>query len=75
VKAKQITESRAQRIARGHPCIRCGEYSFKKLSVSAAADAHRGELGEVWHVVRVCGVCGVQQEMGLDGRGDIVYEG
>jgi len=55
--------------------VRCGEYSFKKVSVKRASEAHLAALNEVWHAVRVCGVCGTQQEMGIDGEGDIVYEG
>lgn len=72
---KQITLARARHIARSHACIRCGEYSFTKVMVKPASDAHRQELGEAWHAVRVCGVCRTQQEMGIDAEGDIVYEG
>ncbi len=70
-----ITQSRAERIARGHPCANCGEYSFKKLKVTRASNAHQRELGEFWHVTKVCGVCGTQDELGLDIEGEIVYGG
>lgn len=70
-----ITQSRAERIAHGHPCPKCGEYSFKKLKVTRASNAHQQELGEFWHVTKVCGVCGTQDELGLDIEGEIVYGG
>ena len=70
-----INQNRAERIVRSHPCPSCGEYSFKKLRVSRASKAHQKELGEAWHVVRVCGVCGFHDEIGLDAEGDIVYGG
>lgn len=70
-----ITQSRAERFARGHPCPNCGEYSFKKLKVARASKAHQKALGEFWHVVRTCGVCGAHDELGLDAEGDIVYGG
>lgn len=70
-----ITQSRAERIARGHPCSQCGEYSFKKLKVTRSSRAHQKALGEVWHIVRVCGVCGSHDEMALDEEGETVYGG
>lgn len=72
---KAITESRAQHIARSHPCVNCGEFSFKKLSVKPASESLRKELGTAWQAVRVCGICGTRQELGLDAEGDVVYEG
>jgi transcription elongation factor Elf1 len=75
VTRRSITQARAQHIARSHPCVRCGEFSFKKVSVKRASEAHRTELGVAWQAVRVCGVCDTQQEMGLDSEGDVVYEG
>ena len=69
-----IDQTRAERIARSHPCGRCLEYSFKKLVVRPAPVSHRSELGAVWTVNRVCGVCGLQSELALDAEGDIVYE-
>jgi hypothetical protein len=70
-----ITKERAERIARSHACAHCLEYSFKKLSVRAASAAERAELKTVWRVRRVCGVCGLEQEIGLDAEGDVVYAG
>ncbi len=71
----KITRERAERIARSHACERCGEYSYKKMAVKPATDAHYKEFNEVWHAVKVCGVCGLHQEMGIDADGDIVYVG
>ena len=73
--AKSITRQRAELIARGHACVRCKEYSYKKLSVKPSSIEHREEFGEVWHVVAVCGICGLQQELGIDDDGDILYAG
>jgi transcription elongation factor Elf1 len=70
-----ITRERAERIARAHACEKCGEYTYKKLVVKAAADAVREELKAIWVATMVCGVCGLQQELGLDDDGDIVFVG
>lgn len=70
---KVITRERAERIARAHACEHCQEYSFKKLVVKPASDAHKAEFNEVWHALKVCGVCGLQQELGIDADGDVVY--
>ncbi|HEU4643752.1 MAG TPA: hypothetical protein VFS44_14945 [Gemmatimonadaceae bacterium] len=69
----KITRERAERIARAHACENCGEYSYKKLTVKPASSEHRKELDEAWHAVKVCGVCGMQQELGIDEEGEIVY--
>jgi hypothetical protein len=69
----KISQERAERIARGHACDHCGEYSFKKIKVKPATEAHRKALGELWHVIKLCGVCGMHQEVGIDDDGDIVY--
>jgi transcription elongation factor Elf1 len=69
----EITQERAERIARSHACEQCGEYSYKKLSVKPASASHRAEFNEVWHATLLCGVCGLFQEMGIDTEGDIVY--
>ncbi|NUQ19746.1 MAG: hypothetical protein HOQ09_02185 [Gemmatimonadaceae bacterium] len=69
-----ITRERAERIVRAHACERCGEYSYKKLVVKPANEAQR-EVGATWHAVKICGVCGLEQELGLDAEGDIVYLG
>lgn len=68
-----ISQERAERIARGHACDHCGEYSFKTLRVKPASDSNREALGEVWHVMKICGVCGMHHEIGIDAEGDIVY--
>lgn len=68
-----ISQERAERIARGHACEHCGEYSFKTLKVKPASDSNREALGEVWHVTKVCGVCGMHHEIGIDAEGDLVY--
>jgi transcription elongation factor Elf1 len=68
-----ISRDRAERIAKAHACVRCGEYSYKRLVVKPASDALRAEFGELWHAVLVCGVCGVQQEIGIDDDGDVLY--
>lgn len=73
--ANGITQQRAERIARGHACVRCNEYSYKKLTVRPASAEHRAELGVAWQVEAVCGVCGTHQELGIDDEGDIVYAG
>ena len=70
---KEITQERAERIARGHHCDHCGEYNFKKLKVKRASVATNKALGEVWHVTTTCGVCGMQNEIGIDAEGDMIY--
>ena len=71
----EITRERAERIARAHACERCGEYSYKKLTVKPASREHREEFGEAWHAAKVCGVCGLHQELGIDAEGEIGYVG
>lgn len=71
--AKGITRERAERIARAHACEHCQEYSYKKLVVKPSTAAHKAEFNETWHAVKICGVCGLQQEMGIDAEGDIIY--
>ena len=68
-----ISRERAERIARAHACARCGEYSYKRIAVKPAVEALSEELGEEWHVSMVCGVCGLQQELGIDADGDVLY--
>lgn len=72
---RRITRERAERIARAHPCDRCKEYTYKKLSVKPAGAPHRAELGVAWQVEAVCGVCGLHQEIGIDDQGNVVYAG
>lgn len=69
----KITRERAERIAKAHACENCGEYSYKKLTVKPASRGLQEEFNEAWHAVKVCGVCGMQQEMGIDEEGEIVY--
>lgn len=69
----KITRERAERIAKAHACENCGEYSYKKLTVKVASPGLQEEFNEAWHAVKVCGVCGMQQEMGIDEEGEIVY--
>jgi transcription elongation factor Elf1 len=69
----KITRERAERIARSHACEHCQEYSYKKLTVQPASAAHRKEFKEAWHVVAICGVCGLEQELGIDDQGEIIY--
>ena len=68
-----ISEARALMIARSHHCVRCQEYSYKRVSVKPASEQLREELGEVWHAQLLCGVCGLHQELGIDGEGDVLY--
>jgi transcription elongation factor Elf1 len=68
-----ITRERAERIARGHACENCGEYTYKKLVVKPAPQSVRDELQAVWIATKTCGVCGLQQELGIDEDGDIVF--
>jgi hypothetical protein len=70
-----IARARAERIARAHACVRCREYSYKRLVVTPASAALREALGEVWHAALVCGVCGTHQELGIASDGDVVYVG
>jgi transcription elongation factor Elf1 len=70
-----IPEEKAVRIAKGHACPACGEYSYKKVVVRRASDAHAAELGAHWHAALVCGVCGAHVELGIAADGDVVYAG
>lgn len=68
-----ITRERAERIARAHACENCGEYTYKKLVVKAASESIRDELQAIWIATKICGVCGLQQELGIDEDGDVVF--
>ena len=68
-----ISSDRATRIAKAHACEHCGEYSYKKLVVKPVAEKDRSANNEAWRAVKTCGVCGLQQELGLDSEGEIVY--
>lgn len=71
--AQPISHDRAVRIARAHSCTNCLEYSFKKLTVAPAPASHKAELRTLWIVTRTCGVCGLEEEIGIDRNGEIVY--
>lgn len=70
-----ITRERAERIAKAHACVVCGEYSYKSVKVKPAPESHREALKVTWQAKKVCGVCGTEQELGIDDDGDIVYVG
>ena len=71
----RITRERAERIAKAHACERCGEYSYKKVTVTPASKAQQQELKVTWQALKICGVCGAQQELGIAADGDIIYVG
>lgn len=68
-----ITKDRAERIARGHACENCGEYTIKKLKVVEATPSVKEALKAIWVAKKTCGVCGMEQEVGMDDDGDIVF--
>ncbi|HET9426408.1 MAG TPA: hypothetical protein VFO55_13645 [Gemmatimonadaceae bacterium] len=68
-----VTKERAERIARGHACENCGEYTIKKLKVVRAPEAITEELKVVWIVKKTCGVCDMEQELGIEADGDIAF--
>jgi hypothetical protein len=68
-----ISQERAERIARAHACVSCREYSYRRVVVRPASEALRREFDERWHATLICGVCGLQQELGIDSEGDVVY--
>ena len=68
-----VSKERAERIAKGHACENCGEYTIKKLKVVAASAGITDELKAVWIATKTCGVCGMEQEVGIDEDGDIVF--
>ena len=70
-----ITRERAERIVRAHACVRCQEYSYKKIIVRPETGAVRDEMHVAWRAMLVCGVCGTHQELGIDDEGDVVYVG
>lgn len=69
----KITRERAERIAKAHACERCGEYSYKKVSVKPASKSQQDSLKISWQAIKVCGVCGAEQELGIAADGEIVY--
>jgi transcription elongation factor Elf1 len=71
----KISKERAERIAKSHACVKCGEYSYKRVTVKPAAKRLEESLGVVWSTEQVCGVCDSHLELGIDEDGTIVYEG
>ena len=69
----KITQAMAVRMARAHGCVRCGEYSFKKVKVVEATAEATAQFKEAWHALLRCGVCGAETELGLDDEGDVLY--
>ncbi|MBI3791140.1 MAG: hypothetical protein HY275_09715 [Gemmatimonadetes bacterium] len=69
----RITAEIAERIARAHGCVRCGERNYKRVKVSPANLAASEEFHESWHVMLRCGVCAAESELGLDDEGDVLY--
>ncbi len=69
----ELSRSRAELIARSHACVRCKEYSYRKVAVRRASEAHVSELGVRWEATLICGVCGLEQLLGIDDEGDIAY--
>jgi hypothetical protein len=68
-----VSKERAERIAKGHACENCGEYTIKKLKVTEAPKSITEALKAVWVAKKTCGVCGMEQEVGIDEDGDIVF--
>jgi transcription elongation factor Elf1 len=71
----KISKERAERIAKSHACTKCGEYSYKRVSVKPASKGLEESLSVVWSTEQICGVCGSHLELGIDDEGAIVYEG
>ena len=69
----KITQAMAVRMARAHGCVRCGEYSFKRVKVVEATVDAATQFKEAWHALLRCGVCGAETELGLDDEGDVLY--
>jgi transcription elongation factor Elf1 len=70
---KRITRERAERIAKAHACEKCGEYTYKRVSVKPATKRQQDDLGIAWLAEKICGVCDSHHEMGINDQGDIVY--
>ncbi len=70
-----ISLERAERIARSHACEGCREYSYRRISVKPSTESLREALGVEWSALLKCGVCGLEQELGIDGAGEVVYVG
>jgi hypothetical protein len=71
----KLSKERAERIAKGHACSHCKEYTYRRLTVTAATAAITEELGAVWIATKTCGVCEYKEEIGIAEDGDVVYAG
>jgi transcription elongation factor Elf1 len=71
----KISRERAERIAKAHACVKCGEYSYKRVSVKPASPRLQESLGIAWSTQQVCGVCDANFELGIDDEGTVVYDG
>lgn len=71
----KISKERAERIAKSHACVKCGEYSYKRVSVKPASERLQESLGVMWSTNQVCGVCDAHFELGIDDEGTVVYDG
>ena len=67
-----IDRDRAIRIAKAQACGRCGEYSYKKVSVKPATSHLQESLGVEWSAELVCGVCDAHLELGINADGEVV---
>ncbi len=70
-----IPQERAERIARAHACLGCQEYSYRKVAVKTGSASLRESLSVEWVATMTCGVCKLVFELGIDGEGEVVYEG
>jgi hypothetical protein len=68
-----IDRDRAVRIAKAQACGRCGEYSYKRVSVKPAPQRLQESLGISWSAEMVCGVCDAHLEVGINEEGEVVY--
>lgn len=71
----KLTKDRAERIARGHACSHCQEYTYRRITVRVAPAAIRDELAVVWIATKTCGVCQHREEIGIADDGEVVYSG
>ncbi len=70
-----ISQERAERIARSHACEGCREYSWRKVAVKPSTTSLQEALGVMWSATLLCGVCGLEQELGIDAEGEVVFVG
>jgi hypothetical protein len=69
----KITANRVERIAKSHPCGRCGEYSYIRVKVKSVVPDPDAAQPVAWQASLRCGVCGADQELGISDDGDILY--